>query len=157
MTERIDDILSNGATFPAATVPSGGFNVGNLWDGYYNFKAVGGKLKDVDGHIPIPTQPKIDRWQKAVGYLVVELEAATEAERKARQALAEADAEKSVEELKAEVDKAVAEGNEVADKFRDALADVCSGNPTRAQLGHLPTPLLFQFVTHVGELLNPNV
>jgi hypothetical protein len=156
MTERIEDILgANGAAL--STPSSGGFVVGEKWDNYYNFKAVGGKLKDVDGYIPIPTQPKIDKWQKAVGYLVVELDVATEAERKARAELGNQESEKTIEELKAEVDKAVDMGNEVADKFRDALADVCSGSPTRAQLGHLPTPQLFQFVTFVGELLNPNV
>jgi hypothetical protein len=158
MTERIDDILANGAAFAPANIPasSGGFNVGNQWDGHYDFSAIKGCEKIV-GDIPIPSQPKLDRWQKAAGYLAAEIEIADEQERKARRELASEDSEKTLEELKAEVDKAIAYGNEVVEKFRDALADVTSANPTRAELKKIPDPWVLRFVTHVGELLNPNV
>lgn len=158
MTERsIEDILSNGAGYSAPSSASGGFNVGSRWDGYYNFNAIGGKLKGVEGNIPIPSQAKIDRWQKAVGYLGAELEDAAARQAKARAELGKPDSELTLEERKAEVDEAAQMWHDVVEKFRDALADVCSGSPTRPQLGNLPQNWVLEFVSHVSELLNPNV
>ena len=57
----------------------------------------------------------------------------------------------------AEVEEALALKREVFNKFRDALALVCSNQPSRKELGALNEPTLIRFINFVGGLLNPEV
>ncbi len=156
MTETTN-ILANGAGFSAPSAP-GGFNAGSLWDGDYDFTACG---VNAVGTIPMPNQSKIERFQRDMAKLFIELEVAEREERKARAVLENAEGDtpetRTVDEKMADVEKALAQKVEVFDKFRDALAQVCSNKPTRKQLEGVPEYVLMPFIGHVGGLLNPEV
>ncbi len=159
MTETTN-ILANGAGFSAPAAP-GGFNAGSLWDGDYDFTACG---VNAVGTIPMPNQAKIERFQRDMARLFIELEVAEREERKARAVLDNAEGEpedatngRSVDEMMEDVEKALTLKVEVFDKFRDALAKVCSNKPTRKQLEGVPEYILMPFIGHVGGLLNPEV
>lgn len=159
MTESIQQTTSNGAGFsPApASLSAGGFTAGGGWDGYYNFKPGG---VQAEGHTPMPSQAKIDRFQRAMAELFVELDVA---EKQAAQAEIKDGVDaldgggRTAEELMAEVDKAIALKKDIFERFCDALADVCSNKPTKKQLQSLNEIDLKRYINHIGGLLNPEV
>jgi hypothetical protein len=143
--------VPEGPFYPSAqSGGSSGFDAAEGWDSYYNLRL---KDEDASGYIPMPSQTKIDNFQRTIAKLFVDLD---EAEKKERDARAEAD-NRTAEEKMAEVDEALKLKREVMDRFRDALANVCSSQPTRKQLGKLNEPTLLRFLEFVGRLLNPNV
>lgn len=151
-------IGENGAiTEIAPDFSKGGFDVGDGWDGYWTFEAAGGG----SGTTPMPSQTKIDNFQRKMAKLFVDLDVAERQAREAREKAAGSEAEeedtRSAEEMMAEVEEALKLKREVFDAFRDALANVCSDSPSRAELGKLNEPNLIRFINHVGKLLNPEV
>jgi hypothetical protein len=68
--------LTNGAGFssaPSSITTSGGFNAGDLWgdDAKYDFSDCGVKAED---KIPMPSQAKVDRFEKACILLDTEMQ-----------------------------------------------------------------------------------
>ena len=124
MTELQDLGIDNGAGF-SAVQDSSGFSVGDLWGkkAHYDFTELGGTLSKVKGKMPMPSQAKIDRFEKSCVLLEMELqkvnrewirpyetlgEEAEEAEFQLRQAKLESDEKKrkkNVEKWKAEMER----------------------------------------------------
>jgi hypothetical protein len=155
MTESIDDLIANGSTFAPTPVPiSGGFDAGEGWDSHYSFKAAG---VDAEGDIPMPSQTKIDNFQRSMAKLFIDLDVAERQEREARAATEDERDTRPAEERMAEVEEALKLKREVYSKFRDAAANVCSGSPSRKELGQLNEPTFLRFLNWLGGLLNPNV
>ncbi len=136
--------------FASSPTPSG-FDAGEGWDSHWSFRAAG---VDAEGDIPMPSQAKIDNFQRTVAKLIIKLD---EAEKKEREARAEGEGDKrTVEERMAEVEEAIKLKREVYNRFRDAAANVCSGSPSRKELGQLNEPTFIRFLNWLGGLLNPN-
>jgi len=135
--------------FYPTPISSGGFDANDAWDSAYNLR-----LKDGGGvgEIPVPSQTKIDNFQRTIAKLFIDLDEAARKENEAR-----SDDTRTAEERMTEVDEALKLKHEVMGKFCDALANVCSNQPTRKELGKLNEPQLFRFIEFVGGLLNPNV
>lgn len=154
MTESIEQMMANGAGFPAPTpdVSPGGFDSGAGWDSHWTFRDAQGQVT-AEGDIPMPSQTKIDNFQRTIAKLFVDLDEAARKENEAR----DPEAERTAEQRMAEIDEALKLKHEVMGKFCDALANVCSDSPNRKQLKGLNEPQLFRFIEFVGGLLNPNV
>jgi hypothetical protein len=152
MTENIESLLANGSGFSAVSSSAGGFDAGVGWDSHYDLRAAG---VDAVGDIPMPSQPKIDNFQRTMAKLFIDLDVAEQQERNAR-AEGETDT-RSAEERMAEVEAALKLKREVYNKFRDAAANVCSGSPSRKELGQLNEPTFLRFLNWLGGLLNPEV
>ncbi len=132
------------------------FEAGDTWKGHWNFKPGG---VDAEGYIPMPSQPKIDKFQRAMAKLFIDLEVAERAEREARAKAETKDTPdaRTADEMMAEVNEALKLKAEVFDKFATALSDVCSKSPNKTQLKGLNEIDLKRFINHVGRLLNPEV
>ena len=150
--DNVTDITANGSGFTFDPVPTGGFDAGQGWDSHYDLRAAG---VDAVGDIPMPSQPKIDNFQRTMAKLFIDLDVAEQQERDARTE-GEADT-RSAEDRMAEVEAALKLKREVYNKFRDAAANVCSGSPSRKELGQLNEPTFLRFLGWLGGLLNPEV
>lgn len=140
-----------GPFYPQAPPAPQGFDAGTVWDGRYNLRP----YVDASGEIPPPTQERIDRFQRDVARLLIELE---QADRDAAAAQEKANTEEdafSVEAAMKEVEEAIAEKDRVVGLMKDHVADLCKGNPTRKQLEKLPEYVFRAFNDYIGRLINP--
>ena len=138
---------------PQPDVPDG-FDAGDVWVFPYNLNP----YVKAQGHVPPPTQARIDRFQRSMAKLMIDYQKAVQ-EAEEAQAKAEAQSEEgAVPELTMEeVDKALAERAEAVGRVKDAVADLCSGHPTRKQLEGLPEYVFMKFVFVLGRKVNPEV
>ena len=158
MTERIgDETLYNGAGNNLAPLDTaGGFDVAEVWQGAYNFREFG----DGQTHrIPAPTQEQIDTFSRKIAKLEIDLERTSEKQRAARekQAKERAESEQGAPRLTTmkEVDKLMKEAAQIIAAQKDAVAEVCSGEPGRAELEKLPQNMFIPFYTYVVGLILP--
>ena len=153
----------NGAAFPGAQGPfypqaappePEDFSGDSIWHFTYNFGKYA-KGKEIKGEVPVPTQARIDAYERDITMLRVELDHAARAE---QQAIAQAEAAQgqSLEEARANVERAFEFKRAVMDKMRDALAAFCGGHPTRKQFDLLPENALIAFNNAVQRKLSPN-
>lgn len=128
----------------------GGFDAGTIWDGRYNLRP----YADVIGEIPPPTQERMDRFQRNVAMLMLELE---KAERDAAEAQDRASGSDGFDYDKAvtEVDEAMAEKARIIGVMKDHVSELCNGKPTRKQLDKLPEYVFRAFNDYIGGLVNP--
>jgi hypothetical protein len=157
-----------------------GFTAGSFWDASYNFKPVG---IDAQGEIPIPSQAKIDNYNRKTMLLDFQRQrVAREVGRPFEQLLEQAqDAQRTLDKaLQAGDDNAIAawrselrrlEGeinlteemltetqkqkDELLSSYKDAVANLCSNKPTRKQLEKLSEPDLYGFMNYLGRKLAP--
>lgn len=161
MTEISSDLLANGAGFSAAPDPSyaTGFDAGGDWDedARYDLRKAG---VNAEGVTPMPSQAKIDNFERTMAKLYIDLEKAQRQQGLARVVLDDPARELSdedAEKLMGEFDTAKKLEHEVYDSFCEALATVCSSKPTKKQLQGLNHPTLIRFLNHIRRLLNPEV
>ena len=151
MTESTEQIHANGAGFAPAPDP-GGFDASDVWVFPYTLEP----YVKASGHVPPPSQERIDRFQRDVAKFYIEYDRAA---REAESAQATADADpgeaKPLEEALADVDRAVEEKNAAVGKMKDAVAHLCNGHPTRNQLEKLPEYVFMRFVEVLGRKVNP--
>ena len=150
MTESMQRHHGERGGFYRPPASTGGFDAGQGWDSHYDLRAAG---VDAVGEIPMPSQTKIDNFQRTMAKLFIDLDVAEKQEQAARSET-EADT-RSVEERMAEVDEALKLKRDVYNSFRDAVANVCSGSPSRKELGQLNEPTFLRFLNWLGGLLNP--
>lgn len=151
------------ASFPVSPLrpEPEGFDAGDVWVFPYNLNP----YADAKGHVPPPTQARIDRFMRSMAKLVLEYDRASrqaeEAREKAEAATpdggASEDPPPSIDEMLAEVDAAMEEKSAAVGKVKGAIADLCSGHPTRKQLDKLPEYALMRFASALGRKLNPEV
>jgi hypothetical protein len=141
---------------PVAPEPDD-FSGDNVWKFTYNFGKYA-KGRDVKGEVPTPSQARIDKYERDLTMLQVELEHAARQEQQAVQQAeaAQQGAGLSIEEARETVERAFAFKQQVMDKMRDALADFCGGHPTRKQFDLLPENALIAFNNALRRKLNPN-
>jgi hypothetical protein len=143
---------------PAPTPEPDDFSGDSVWTFTYNFGSYA-KGKDIAGAVSIPSQARIDKYERDISMLRVELDHAARAE---QQAIAQAEAAQhttggpTLEEARAAVERAFDLKAEVMNKMRDALADFCAGHPTRKQFDLLPENALIAFNNAVQRKLAPN-
>lgn len=161
--------------------PPAFFDAGDFWKVGYDFRKAG---VDAHGEVPMPSQAKIDRYERTRMLLDSELgklerevlrpfEAMQEDYDKAefyyRQAKGsgrhdEAHAHKAeMERLLDEAnlteemaDKALERKSQIISSYKDAVAALCSNKPTRKQLEGLPENIFMPFMSYLGRHLNPN-
>lgn len=154
----------NGTAFPNAqgpfmsqAPPPDDFSGDDVWKFTYNFGKYA-KGKDITGEVSTPTQARIDKYERDLTLLRVELDYAA---RQEQEAIQQAEAAKqgggpSLEEARQTVERAFEFKRQVMDKMRDALADFCGGHPTRKQFDLLPENALIAFNNAVQRKLSPN-
>jgi hypothetical protein len=144
MTEAIES--TNGTTL--TSVPEG-FDASDVWVFPYNLEP----YVKAQGHVPAPTQERVDRFQRAMAKLMIEYQRAADEAEKAQAEAGEEAASPSMEE----VEKAIEERHEALGKVKDAVADLCQGHPTRKQLDKLPEYVFNRFTEVLGRKVNPEV
>ena len=80
--DNAQDLLANGQGFAPTAVAAGGFDAGAGWDSHYDLRAAG---VEAVGDIPMPSQTKIDNFQRSMAKLFVDLDVAERKEREARE------------------------------------------------------------------------
>lgn len=164
MSERyMDPTLQNGG-FPQAQGPfyptpePDDFSGDDVWKFTYNFGKYA-KGKDVRGEVPIPTQARIDAYERDYTRVQVEMGYAAQQEERALRQADEAKAGEggiSLEEAMQYLDNAFKAKTESVDKLRDVLAAFCGGHPTRKQFDLLPENALVAFNNAIRRKLDPN-
>ena len=159
MADSLEELRQqlNGGAFPPATGPfrqgkppmpapsppePEGFDAGDVWRFPYNLNP----YVNAQGEIPPPSQERLNRFNRAMGKLMVDYQnAAAEAEKADAQARKEvAEKQERGEVIEPElvtmeiVEEAIAEKEKAISRVKDAVADLCNGKPTRKQLESLP-------------------
>lgn len=142
---------------PGASPEPDDFSGDSVWKFTYNFGKYS-KGKEVRGEVPVPTQARIDAYERDLTMLRVELDHAARQEQAAIQQAeaAQQGQGQSIEEARATVERAFEFKRQVMDKMRDVLADFCAGHPTRKQFDLLPENALIAFNNAIQRKLSPN-
>jgi hypothetical protein len=150
--ETLENAQANGvSSTPSPSPAPDGFDASNVWVFPYTLEP----YVKASGHIPPPSQERIDRFQVGVSKFWLEYERAAREAEKAQANVSTLEEEKPLEEALAEVDRAVEEKNVAVGKMKDAVADLCNGHPTRKQLDKLPEYVFMSFISVIGRKLNP--
>lgn len=131
-----------------------GFDAGDVWVFPYNLNP----YVKASGHVPPPTQARIDRFQRSMAKLVIDYQKAAREEEQAREKASEAEAagtEEDADLTMEEVEAALEARAEALGKIKDAVADLCAGHPTRKQLEGLPEYVFMRFAEVIGRKVNP--
>ncbi len=165
MTESYTNpaFTNGGGGFPQAQgpfvsqAPPEDFSGDDVWKFTYNFGKYA-KGKDVKGEVPVPTQARIDKYERDFTKIQVELEVASRQEQRAIAQMEEAHQGQgpTLEEAMAAVERTLALKAKAVDGLRDCLADFCGGHPTRKQFDLLPENALIAFSNAIRRKLNPN-